>query len=78
MANQSIGNTSFANRPVSPPSTASGARRLLVALWKAFSRIASARTAGELNALADRYQSGQPALAAELRAAAVVTQAQGV
>lgn len=78
MANQSADNTSFAIRPASPPSVASGARRRLVALWNAFSRTASARTAGELNALADRYQSGQPALAAELRAAAVVTMARGV
>ena len=77
MADQSEGNTNFASRPAGPASTAGGAWRLLGALWKAFSRIASARTAGELNALADRYQMGQPALAADLRAAAVVTQARG-
>ena len=74
MPHRSAGNTSY--RPANPV-TVRGARHQLAAFWKAIGRLASARTADELNALADRYQLGQPALAAELRAAAVMTQAQG-
>lgn len=49
--------------------------RPLARAWRAVQRFASARTADELGALADRYQNGQPALAARFRAAASATTA---
>ncbi|HUD35059.1 MAG TPA: hypothetical protein VMR43_19030 [Variovorax sp.] len=45
------------------------------AFWRAVERVAAACTTGELGALADHYQVGQPALAARFRAA--VSAAQG-
>ncbi|MDM0047840.1 hypothetical protein [Variovorax sp. J22R115] len=52
-------------------------RHPLASAWSLFKRLASARTAAQLDALADRYQSSQPALAAEFRAAAFATSARG-
>lgn len=56
------------HRSASTPANPS--RRPLASAWRAVQRFASARTADELGALADRYQNGQPALAARFRAAA--------
>jgi hypothetical protein len=60
----------LASRTPSSPS-----RRPLTWAWRAIERFASARTADELDTLADRYQAGQPALAAEFRSAAFAAHA---
>ena len=75
MIDRSAGSTIFSNGRVSR--ALSGAAHPMTLVWKAFARAARARTANELMALAERYQSSQPALAAEFRAAASLTSSQG-
>lgn len=57
-------------RPAVPLADAAAARRPRSAFWRAVERVAAACTSGELGALADHHQVGQPALAARFRAAA--------
>jgi hypothetical protein len=53
---------------------AAASRRPRSAFWRAVERVAAACTTGELGALADHYQVGQPALAARFRAAVPAAQ----
>ena len=70
MVDQSVRTSGDSKGRASRDTDSSQVRHPLAWAWRAFKRFASARTAAELDALADRYQSSQPALAAEFRAAA--------
>lgn len=64
-------------RPAASLADAAAARRPRSAFWRAVERVAAACTRGELGALADHHQVGQPALAARFRAAAAAFAVQG-
>ena len=62
------------SRPTASLGAAAASRRPRSAFWRAVERVAAACTTGELGALADHYQVGQPALAARFRAAVPAAQ----
>jgi hypothetical protein len=53
----------------SAPAQASGFSRLLAGVWRMLEGVGQSRARREMLALADRWESGKPELAAQLRAA---------